>query len=133
MLAKGATRAVLCVGTVALKFARSAHGALCNRYEADLYRRSEPHRRALLCPPLWCSPSGAVLVMRRARLLTEAELRVHVNGYLLDRAWGYRGPDDDGLPFEYHKPNDWGWLDGRVVAVDYANFDEESLRDLLRD
>ena len=71
MFAKGATRAVFCVGPVAFKFARSSHGALCNRYEADLYRRSEPQRRALLCPPLWCSPAGAVLVMRRARLLTE--------------------------------------------------------------
>jgi hypothetical protein len=24
-----------------------------------------------------------------------------------ERAWGYRDPDDDGLPFEYHKRNDW--------------------------
>ena len=30
---------------------------------------------------------------------------------------GLRGPGDDGLPFEW-KPSDWGYLDGRVVAVD---------------
>jgi len=33
--------------------------------------------------------------------------------------WDYAGPSDDGLPFEW-KPSDWGYLDGRVVAVDYA-------------
>ena len=33
--------------------------------------------------------------------------------------WDYAGPRDDGLPFEW-KPSDWGYLDGRVVAVDYA-------------
>ena len=33
--------------------------------------------------------------------------------------WDYAGPSDDGLPFEW-KPSDWGYLDGQVVAVDYA-------------
>jgi hypothetical protein len=33
--------------------------------------------------------------------------------------WDYAGPSDDGLPFEW-KPSDWGYLDDRVVAVDYA-------------
>jgi hypothetical protein len=37
----GTTRAVLCVGLLAFKFARSSHGARCNRYEAYLYRRSD--------------------------------------------------------------------------------------------
>jgi hypothetical protein len=125
--ARGATRGVLCVGTIALKFARSAHGALCNRYEADLYGRSEERRRALLCPPLWCSPFGAVLVMRRARPMTEVEHRQHVMDADLVLVWDYRGAGDDGTPFE-RKRADWGWLDGRAVAVDYANLDEESLR-----
>jgi hypothetical protein len=32
----------------------------------------------------------------------------------------------DGLPFEFHKPTDWGWLEGKAVAVDYAaNLDDE--------
>jgi hypothetical protein len=31
--------------------------------------------------------------------------------------WDYAGPGDDGHPFEW-KPSDWGYLDGRVVAID---------------
>ena len=39
---------------------RGEYGARCNRHEADLYRRSrsKPHRETMLCPVLWCSPSG---------------------------------------------------------------------------
>jgi hypothetical protein len=118
----GTTRAVLCIGRLAFKFARSRHGARCNRYEADLYRRSDQDRRALLCPPLCCLPFGAVLVMRRAGPMTDAEYRKHVHDADLMLAWDYRGPGDDGSPFE-PKANAWGWLGGRPVAVDYANFD----------
>jgi hypothetical protein len=120
----GTTRAVLCIGGLAFKFARSAHGARCNRYERDLYDRSNLERRALLCPPLWCSPRGRVLIMRRARPMTADEHRKFVLDKYTDlgRAWDYRGPGDDGAPFE-PKASDWGWLDGKVVAIDYANMD----------
>jgi hypothetical protein len=32
--------------------------------------------------------------------------------------WEYV-PFSDGHPYEW-KPSDWGWLDGRLVALDYA-------------
>jgi hypothetical protein len=119
----GTTRAVLCIGPMAFKFARSAHGRHCNRYEADLYRRSSLERRALLCPPLCSLPFGAVLVMRRAAPMTQSEFRKHVrDADLMSRAWDYCGPGDDGHPFE-PKASDWGWLDDRPVAIDYANLD----------
>jgi hypothetical protein len=118
---KGTTRAVLCVGSLAFKFARSRHGARHNRYEADLYRRSSPDRQALLCPPLFCFPFGAILVMRRANPMTHDEHRKYVQDARLIDRWNYRGPGDDETPFE-RKANDWGWLDGKPVAVDYANF-----------
>jgi hypothetical protein len=111
---------------LAFKLARSAHGRHCNRYESDLYRRSNSNRRALLCPSLWCAPLGVVQIMRRARRMTADEHRKLVLDKYTDlgRAWDYRGPGDDGAPFE-PKASDWGWLDGKVVAVDYANFDAE--------
>ena len=119
----GTTRKVLCVGSLAFKFARSAHGARCNRYEADLYRRSSPERQALLCPALYCFLLGAILVMRLAEHMTVAEYRHHVRDAGLMRwAWDYRGAGDDESPFE-PKVTDWGWLDGRPVAVDYANLE----------
>jgi hypothetical protein len=117
---KGTTRAVLCIGGLAIKFARSADGARGNRFEADLYRRSDPERRKLLCTPLWCSPNGAVFMMRRARPMTEGDFRQHVIGAGLYWAWDHRGPDDDDIPFE-PQAEDWGWLDDRPVAVDYAH------------
>lgn len=33
--------------------------------------------------------------------------------------WDYKPPEDDGVPWEY-KAADWGVLNGRYVAVDYA-------------
>jgi hypothetical protein len=120
----GNTRAVVCVGSLAFKFARSARGARCNQFEAKLYRRANPKRQALLCPSLWCSPFGAVLVMRRANPMTNDEVRKYVwETNLAWESWDYLGPGDDATPFE-PKAADWGWLDGRPVAVDYANLDD---------
>jgi len=122
MIKFGTTRAVLCVGPLAIKFARSADGARGNRYEADLYRRSDQDHRQLLCPPLYCFPLGAVLVMRRARPMTKADYRLHVHDAGVMHRWGYRGSGDDGSPFE-PKADAWGWLDDRPVAIDYAYLD----------
>jgi hypothetical protein len=116
----GTTRAVVCVGSLTFKFARSRHGARCNRYEARLYRRCDQHRRELLCPPLFCFPFGVILIMRRAHPMTEAEYRHHVQYAGLMLKWDYRGPGDDEAPFE-PKANAWGWIDDQPVAVDYAN------------
>jgi hypothetical protein len=65
-LGKGTTRAVFSVGSIAFKLALHQHGAKCNLFEAKLYRDADARRKAMLCPVLWCSPSGAVLVARRA-------------------------------------------------------------------
>jgi hypothetical protein len=103
----GTTRAVLCVGRLAIKFARSRVGARGNQCEADLYQRSGWHRRVLLCPPIYCFPLGVVLVMRRAGAMTEAEYREHVRDAGLMLRWDYLGPGDVSSPFE-PKANAWG-------------------------
>jgi hypothetical protein len=116
----GTTRAVVCIGKLAFKLARSRRGAQCNRFEADLYKRSSQERRALLCPPpLWCSTYGSILVMRRAQSITESEFVAWGGLRRAVRAWDYRGARDDEYPFE-PKASDWGWLDGEPVAVDYS-------------
>jgi hypothetical protein len=117
LLRKGATRTVLVVGPLALKFAVGERGRRSNRFEADLYVRVNARRRAMLCPVVWCSRAGRLLVARAACPLTERER---------DQLWTTDGfpdwdyvPPDETEPFEW-KPSDWGWLDGRVVALDYA-------------
>ena len=114
---RGTTRTVMVLGPLAFKLARGERGRRCNRFEIDLYERVNPRRRAMLCPALWCARSGSVLVARAARPLTLEER---------DHLWKIEGfpdsdyvPPDETEPFEY-KPSDWGWLDDRLVALDYA-------------
>ena len=118
MIYRGSTRTVVTFGRLAFKFGRGKNGMRCNQHEADLYRRSSARRRSMLCPVLWCSRPAFVSIMRRATTpVTKGALDERKAVAWLE--WDYAGPSDDGLPFEW-KPSDWGYLDGRVVAVDYA-------------
>jgi hypothetical protein len=119
VLRKGWTRVVVLFGAVAFKIAIGERGLRCNRFEADLYKRANARRRDMLCPVIWCAPAGIILVARRAdREITEQE-----KADLMDRGafpdWDYVPPNDEDHPFEF-KPSDWGWLGGRLVALDYA-------------
>ena len=86
---------------------------IVNLYEANLYRTT---RRALLCPVLWVSRRGAVQIMRAAEPLTEM---MSLDEYLeVARVWD-RMPGEESGPFE-PKACDWGWFEGRIVALDYS-------------
>jgi hypothetical protein len=113
----GSTRSpVIVVGRFALKLARNARGRASNLYEAKLYRSVNATRRALLCPVLWVSRSGFVQVMRAAKPLTDM---MSLDEYMhVTEAWDYM-PGEDGCPFE-PKASDWGWFEGRMVALDYS-------------
>src|SRR5260370_41207524 len=69
----GTTRLVLVIGPWAMKLARGVRGRRCNRYEADLFAAVDERRRAMLCPVLWCSGNGGLLVMTTAQPLAKAE------------------------------------------------------------
>ena len=91
-------RPVIVVGPIALKFACNEAGRVCNRYEANLYRRTTPARRAMLCPVLWVSPGGLVLIMRSSVPLAEI---MSLEDYLFAaEEWDVNGPREDGCPFE---------------------------------
>ena len=82
--------------------------------------RNKPHRQLMLCPVLWCSSSGKLQIARRAATpITQAQLDGLKRDQRAWNEWDYLGPEDDECPFEW-KPTDWGVLDGRLVAVDYA-------------
>jgi hypothetical protein len=116
---EGETRLVFVIGPVALKLARGARGRCSNRYECGLYNRVSERRRAMLCPILWCDPLGLIVLLRTARPLSEKE-RDHLWATDGFPKWDWE-PDsaDNESPFEW-KPSDWGRLDGRLVALDYA-------------
>ncbi len=118
MFGPGTTRAVIRVRSFVLKFARHELGAKCNLFEANLFRRTTSMRRAMLCPVLWCSHNGALLIANSATPLTEEEASMlrKARGF---PDWYYCGPGDDPCPIE-PKASDWGRLKGRLVALDYS-------------
>jgi hypothetical protein len=115
---RGTRRLTLCIGPWAVKLARNSNGRRCNCFEADLWARTTPARRNMLCPVLVRFPFGLAVIMQRAQPLSEDEVEcLKAEGGFPD--WDYV-PPDEGHPFE-HKPSDWGRLpDGRLVALDYS-------------
>lgn len=117
----GVTRRVLLVGPWALKVPAVTEwrlfllGLLANMQETLWSKTGWPE----LCPVLWSVPGGFLVVMRRARILTEDEFLA------LDmESWVDRG--DYIVPAEI-KSDSFGYLDEadfvncQLVAVDYGN------------
>jgi hypothetical protein len=93
---------------LAFKFARHEYGLRCNKHEAELYsrNRNKQHRRLMLCPVFWCSPSGKLLIMRCAATpVTQAQANERKAN--ASSEWDYEDPGDDGHPFEW-KVSDLG-------------------------
>lgn len=114
-IARGVFRCVILVGPVAVKLPRLTNllaGMRCNRWEREVWRVWRPHFDwSHLCPVIASDPLGLVVLMPRAsQPVTQAEV---------DAAdVGQPGCDAEC------KPDDWGRLSGRVVAVDYGLGDE---------
>lgn len=118
---QGTTRTVFLVGQYAIKVPVVAKwrlflmGLLANIQEQQFSILKLPE----LCPVLWAMPGGWFLVMRRARPLVQQDFD------LLDYAeWIKAGKDlpkgEWIIPVE-NKPDSFGILDGRIVAVDYGS------------
>lgn len=112
----GTTRIVLLIGPLAIKFPIVIYGwrmfllgLLANMQERQFSRTGWPE----LCPVLWSLPGGWLIVMRRAREMTALEFE-QIN---LEQ-WIDRG--EYIIPVEI-KRNSFGWIDGKLVAVDYGN------------
>jgi hypothetical protein len=114
---RGSTRLVLLIGHLALKIARNESGLDCNRREAATWRQVSDERRLQLCPVLATRSEDAVIVMPRLKMLTQREHEswCAAGGYF-DLALM---PGEFEIGFEPGVRN-WGWLNGRPVAVDYA-------------
>lgn len=114
----GCTRHVLLIGPWAVKvpaFWRSDGGwklflcgLLANMQERDFSATGWPE----LCPVVASIPGGWLVVMRRAREMTDDEFAAF-------DAKNFCENEDRIIPAE-HKSNSFGWLDGRIVAFDYG-------------
>lgn len=114
-LRTGSTRAVLLVGCLAIKlpalvsWRRLLLGLLANMQERQFWTMKHP----ALCPVLWSLPGGFVVVMRRAEPITRDQFDA------ID--WeSWKDQPDLFVPCET-KLDSFGWVDGRIVAVDYGN------------
>lgn len=75
-------------------------GILNNLNEAEWHREHSDY-----CPVLWVSPFGLLLVMPRARRVADNE---------------FHSLSAPALPGVERKASSWGWLGGRLVALDYG-------------
>jgi hypothetical protein len=111
----GTTRRVLLIGNYAIKVPRIGYGwqailkgLLANMQEKMFSATEWPE----LCPVLWYVPGGFLIVMRRARPLSDKEWEGFRHDEFVDKG-DYIVPVED-------KYGSFGVLDGRVVAVDYG-------------
>ncbi len=120
-LLSGATRHVFLIGDYAIKVPRLTdwklflHGLLANMQEAEFGNCPCVKNRMFIAdvaPVFWRIPLGFMIVMARARPLTDFEWAIFeyesfVNG------------QDYVIPAE-NKQSSFGIYDGRLVAVDYG-------------
>jgi len=111
---RGATRVVILAGSYAVKVPRPTtwrtflNGLLSNMQEREFSRTSWPE----LCPVLFSLPGGWLVVMPRCQPLTCYEYNDFDTREFIARS-------DGVIPVE-EKPDSFGWLEGRIVAVDYG-------------
>jgi hypothetical protein len=118
--ASGCTRKVFLVGKWALKvptfYSQDAflHGCLANLQERACWMIREI--RPLLAPVVACMPLGLLLVMRRCEPMLSELTESEAKRFFYDcvKETGYSVPVED-------KPSSFGYLDGRLVAVDYGS------------
>ena len=86
-------------------------GLLANLQEKDVYGWA--YRKVDLCPVRFAFPLGLLVVMPRVRVMTDAEFLKFDYQEWSERAGRYITVED--------KESSFGWLDGRVVAIDYGD------------
>lgn len=115
MIKYGSTRIVLLIGQYAIKVPTVVEwrlfllGLLANLQEVKFSRTQWPK----LCPVVFSVPLGILLVMRRATPLSRQEF----DDFDFD---AFVETDEYVVPVE-NKLDSFGWLNGRIVAVDYGN------------
>lgn len=118
-LDRGCSRHVFGIGQHVVKvprvdlWDRFLRGLQGNMQEAAYGRARWPE----LCPVAAALPGGFVLVMRRARVCSSADFPEAQARSMCERAAASGRHVSSVVEL---KPDSWGWLDGRLVAIDYG-------------
>lgn len=112
---KGITRTVFLIGDYAIKIPNFRYqwnhflqGLLANINEAKTWRLNKSE---LLCPVIWASWGGWILVMRRAvpcKWLDEGGEEIDYSKWIVE---GFGGDD---------KPCNYGIINGKTIKLDYG-------------
>jgi len=117
-VAYGTTRTVFLLWRFAIKVPAISEwrlfllGLLANMQERSFSRCKWPE----LCPVLCSLPGGWLIVMRRAKILTDTEW-LSMDESEFEQ---FINKPDYRIPAEL-KSDSFGWLDGKLVVVDYGN------------
>lgn len=115
----GTTRKVLLIGNYAIKFPRVWHkfkghrwklflrGILANIDEHFWWKCA--YKKEYLCPVIWKSPLGLILVMKRADPISEEVYDKQAFAVMFEN-----------LPLD-NKRDNFGIIDNKIVLVDYAD------------
>ena len=121
MIRKGATRWVICLGRYAFKLP-SLHsytdflgGLRSNVFEYKTYEYAKEGAFPIdkFCPIVFSLPLGLLNVMRRAAVMKNEEFK----HFKVEK---FCNMGDYVIPVE-HKSDSFGWLNGRIVAIDYGS------------
>lgn len=111
----GTTRTVFLIKNYAIKIPNHVewrlflHGLLANMQEVKFSKTGWPE----LCPVIFSICGGFLIIMKRAKPLTREEF-VSLN------VEEWKEKEDYIVPCE-NKLDNFGWVDGRIVTVDYGN------------
>lgn len=117
-LGSGITRHVFGIGSYAIKvpridrWTRFLRGLLGNTQEAACGRLGWPE----LCPVVFALPGGFLVIARRAVACTSADFPVELARRIIESAAVDGRLVGSMVELKY---DSWGWLDGRLVAIDY--------------
>lgn len=123
IIRKGTTRWVYLIGNYAIKFPslyswvsflQGLLGNICehNRYKWSCKNLVYPQEK--LCPVLFKFPLGLFIIMKRAEILNESDfIKFDYNDFV-------KVNEFYSIPIE-GKQDSFGWLNGKIVAVDYGN------------
>lgn len=120
---RGVFRRVFLLGSFAVKTPRLQHFAMgmrSNRWEREMWLYWQPRFQwTTLCPVLWADPLGLVVVMSRAEQPVPQEMVDELPDYYPD------------ITAET-KHDDYGILDGQIVALDYGLPSADSVNERRR-
>jgi len=126
----GSTRITICIWRWAFKVPNFRwgwkiflQGLMANMEEREWQHYGAETAMAKLCVTLWGVPGGFLNCFPRAQPLTPVEFADHYQ-----ESWCYHvlGGERYDLPVE-PKPDSFGWVNGRILAIDYGDPYHENL------